>query len=138
MVWTALAEALPAITGGGGGGGLLGGLLGGGETKVSQNASNSTTLNVTSLLSNQGQGDPSASASGSSSASAQSATGSDAPALSPAGYGVPLSGFDSLGAEDSFNSSVDPTAIPKQAVIAAGVIVAGLGAFALFGKKRKR
>lgn len=117
--------------------GGIGGLLGGGDTKVSQSSTNSTSVNLTSLLSNQGQGDPSATASGSSSGSAQSASGSDAPLL-PAPYNVPVSGFDSIGAEDAFKADAEPTAVPKTVIYAAGAVVAALGLYSFFGKKKKR
>ena len=143
MVWAALAaQVLPAVLGsGGGGGGGLGSLLGGGggtKTEVSQSANNTTSVNLSSFLSNQSPDAAGGGVSGGASGSAQSASGSDAPLL-PSPYGAPIDGFSSLGAEDTFTASQEGAGPPKQLLIAGGVAIAGIGVYALLnGKKRKR
>ena len=130
-----IATALPSILGGGGG---LGGLFGGGdETEVTQSSSNTTSINLSSLLSNQSPNAEGGDASGSAQGSAQAAGGGSEPQpVSP--LLTPISGFDSLAAEDNFKAEENPSANSTRLVYLSVAGIAGLGALMFLNRKKKR
>lgn len=122
----ALAQALGPIAG------MLGG---GGETNVSQSATNSTTVSLSSILSNQSPGNSSAPSSGTASGSSGSGAGSAPPTNS---LGFPLmdlgtSPVPGAGAAINGNSGVDGPSIKLLAGIGAALAFVAF----LVTKKRK-
>ncbi len=118
---------------------LEGALKGGGSTKISTNTANTTSLNISNILSNYGQGDNSAPVSGSPSVSASSnASGQDRPVSSvyptgAIGYGSDLT--DTAESNISANSGLTGTPdITTLLMIGAAL---SIGAYLIFGRKKR-
>lgn len=125
------ALELPALS-------SLGSLLGGGSTtKVSQTATNNTSVNLSTILSNQSPGNASAPATGSASTSAASGTGSDNPPLSTSPFDFPYLGV-SPGGENAVQAGASGGSGLGKANIGM-IALAGLATVgALFLLKKKR
>lgn len=136
-----MAAVIPGIMSAMQAAGPLASLLGGGgSTKVSTNSTNTTSLNVTNVLSNQSPGNQSGSASGAPSVSTSSAaSGSDKP---------PTQSLFPIGTSGLSEGSGVPTEVATQAgssgVLSSDIIrMLGIGgvlaavAFFLLRKKRR-
>lgn len=105
----------------------LAGLFGGKspEVNVSQSASNTTSLSISTLVHNLSPGNSSAPTSANAAAGAASGSGS-APPLSSSPFDIPYSGYGSAGADAAATGA---KAFDKDMV--AGIAVLGGGALAL-------
>ena len=147
MVAPIMAAMAGAGAGAGGGLGLsslasllpfAGGLLGGGsktpEINVSQSATNTTSVNLTSVLHNLSPGNTSNTAPSTTNAGSASGAGSMPPSPSPLAF--PYEGVDSAGAAANVAAGGETGLTSNPGMMVAAALVIGGAVLFLFGKKR--
>lgn len=127
-----LAAAAPFISSLGG---LFGG--GGGKTEVRQSSSNSTSVNLSTILSNQSPGSQTAPSSGG--AASSSTNGPEAPALPVSPYAYPYEGVGSQQAATTIQNGAagNETATGRKDYFTVAILLAAMAGAVFFLTKKR-